>query len=208
MAKDLSATGKYLVTLGLVQVAEETPTSQTVERELVLRAQNGDLDAFEKLVVKYYRPLFSYVYRMCTDYNETEEIVQSALVKAWQGIKGFQGRSSFKTWLFRIGTNLAINRATRRKPVCEIPETLPAPESAEPQEAYRSRQREALVRAALERLPADQRSALVLCVYEDMSYEEIARSLGKTVRAVDSLLFRARQNLRKILGPARDKGIL
>lgn len=199
---------KCFATLELVQVSEETPTSQTVERELVLRAQNGDLEAFEKLVVKYYRPFFSYVYRMCADYNEAEEIVQSALVRAWQGIKGFQGRSSFKTWLFRIGTNLAINRAARRKPVCEIPETLPAPESAEPQETYRSRQREALVRAALERLPADQRSALVLCVYEEMSYEEIARALGKTVRAVDSLLFRARQNLRKILGPARDKGVL
>lgn len=183
-------------------------TDQDQDRELVERARQGDTAAFEGLVLKYQGPLFSYLYRMCLDRNEAEEMAQAALVKAWQGIKGFQGRSSFKTWLFRIGTNLAINRVQRRRPTCEIPETLPAPEEEEPQESFRRRQREEVVQAALKQLPADQRSALVLCTCEDMSYQEIARSMGKSVRAVDSLLFRARQNLRRILEPARQKGIV
>ncbi len=176
--------------------------------DLVRRAQAADLVAFEELVRRYQRPLFSYLYRMCGNRDEAEEMAQAALVRAWQSIKGFQGRSSFKTWLFRIGTNLAINRLQRTKPAAEIPESLPGPESEEPDETFRRRQREQLVQAALNQLPADQRSALVLCTYEDMSYSEIARAMGKTVRAVDSLLFRARQNLRKFLEPAHKKGLV
>ena len=64
------------------------------------------------------------------------------------------------------------------------------------------------MRGALAELPADQRAALVLSVYQDMSYKEIAETMGKTVRAVDSLLFRAKTNVRKALGEARDKGII
>ena len=175
---------------------------------LVARAQRQDLGAFEELVRRHQRPLFSYLFRMCGNPDEAEEMAQAAMVRAWQKLSGFQGRSSFKTWLYRIGTNLAINRIQRRKPTYELPETLPASETEEPEQAFRSRRREELVQAALQELPADQRSALVLCTYEDMSYQEIARSMGKTVRAVDSLLFRARQNLRKLLEPAREKGLL
>jgi len=178
------------------------------DADLVRRAQAADLAAFEELVRRHERPLFSYLYRMCGNPDEAEEMAQAALVRAWQGIKGFQGRSSFKTWLFRIGTNLAINRVQRRKPTCELQDTLPAPKTEEPDEVFRRQRREELVHQALARLPADQRSALVLCTYQDLSYREIARSMHKTVRAVDSLLFRAKQNLRKLLEPARKKGLV
>ena len=195
----------------MVSVAEATAVGERPQDEdtvLVARAQKQDLGAFEELVRRHQRPLFSYLFRMCGNPDEAEEMAQAAMVRAWQKLSGFQGRSSFKTWLYRIGTNLAINRIQRRKPTYELPETLPASETEEPEQAFRSRRREELVQAALQELPADQRSALVLCTYEDMSYQEIARSMGKTVRAVDSLLFRARQNLRKLLEPAREKGLL
>ena len=194
-----------------VSVTEATAVGERPQDEdtvLVARAQKQDLGAFEELVRRHQRPLFSYLFRMCGNPDEAEEMAQAAMVRAWQKLSGFQGRSSFKTWLYRIGTNLAINRIQRRKPTYELPETLPASETEEPEQAFRSRRREELVQAALQELPADQRSALVLCTYEDMSYQEIARSMGKTVRAVDSLLFRARQNLRKLLEPAREKGLL
>jgi RNA polymerase sigma-70 factor (ECF subfamily) len=178
------------------------------DAELVARSKKGDLGAFEELVKRHQRPLFSYVYRMLGNPDEAEELTQVALVRSWDKLKGFKGNSKFKTWLYRIATNLCINKVTRRKPTAELPETLVGPETHEPEAEYRRRQREQVVKAAIDCLPAEQRSALVLSVYENMRYSEIARAMGKSVRAVDSLLFRAKVNLRKNLAAARRKGIV
>ena len=157
---------------------------------------------------RHQRGLFGYLYRMCGNPADAEEMAQQAMVKAWKGLAGFRGASSFKTWLYRIATNLCINRATRRKPLVELPETLPAPASSEPPEVYARGQRITAVREALDQLPADQRAALVMVEFQEMSYRETAAALGRSVRAVDSLLFRGRTNLRKLLEPARQKGIV
>ena len=178
------------------------------EPELARAARDGDLAAFEELVRRYQRPLFGYLYRMCGSPDAAEELAQQAFVRAWQGLGGFRGDASFKTWLYRIATNLAINRVTRRKPTCDLPESLPAPNSSEPAERYARERRIALVREALEQLPADQRAALVLVEYQELSYQDTARALGRSVRAVDSLLVRARRNLRKLLEPAHNKGLV
>ncbi|MBN2537459.1 RNA polymerase sigma factor [candidate division WOR-3 bacterium] len=177
-----------------------------VDRELVDRAQAGDLGAFEELVRKHQGPLYGYVYRMLGNRDEAEELVQVALVQAWKHLGGFRGNSSFKTWLYRIATNRCINKVTRRKPTVELPETLVGPESEEPAQEFRRHRREELVRGALDRLPGDQRAALVMATWEDMSYKDIGRAMGRSARAVDSLLFRARQNLKKLLEPARERG--
>ena len=180
----------------------------TDDRELVQRAQAGDMAAFEELVRRHQRGLFSYLYRMCRNSSDAEEMAQAAMVKAWEKLGGFRGASSFKTWLYRIGTNLCFNLRTRRKPTEELTETMAAPDAERPERAYHQKVREDAVRNALERLPADQRAALVLSVYQDMTYEEIADTMGKTVRAVDSLLFRAKANVRKALAGDRAKGIV
>ncbi len=152
--------------------------------------------------------LFGFIYRMVGNRDDAEELVQAAWVKAWQGIKGFKGKSEFRTWLFRIGANLAINFRTRHRVYEELSEVLPAAADNEPVAVYQKRVREELVQKALQRLPAAQRTAIVLAVYEGMSYQEIAAVMGKSVRAVDSLLVRARWGLRQILAPAREKGII
>ena len=172
------------------------------------RARTGDTAAFEELVREHQRPLFGYIYRMCGNAADAEEVAQAAFVKAWQAIGGFRGESSFKTWLFRIATNLCINRRTRTRPTEELSEFLPAPEHQEPQETFRQRVREETVQTALAKLPPDQRSALVLSVYQGLSYKEIAASMGKSARAVDSLLFRAKTNLRRSLAAARARGVI
>jgi RNA polymerase sigma-70 factor (ECF subfamily) len=180
----------------------------TDDRELVQRAQAGDTAAFEELVRRHQRGLFSYLYRICRNTSDAEEMAQAAMVKAWEKLGGFRGASSFKTWLYRIGTNLSFNLRTRRKPTEELTEMMAAPDAERPEAAYRQKVREDAVRNALERLPADQRAALVLSVYQDMSYREIADTMGKTVRAVDSLLFRAKTNVRKALAEDRAKGVI
>jgi len=186
----------------------QEPQPVTEDRELVLQAQAGDMAAFEELVRRHQRGLFSYLYRMCRNTSDAEEMAQAAMIKAWMKLAGFRGASSFKTWLYRIGTNLCFNLRTRRKPTEELSETMAAPDRERPEQAFRQKVREDAVRTALAELPADQRAALVLSVYQDMSYREIAETLGKTVRAVDSLLFRAKTNVRKLLAKDRLKGIL
>jgi RNA polymerase sigma-70 factor (ECF subfamily) len=183
----------------------EARRAMEADQELALArsAQAGDLDAFEELVRRHQRGLFGYLYRMCGNPADAEEMAQQALVKAWKGLAGFRGDSSFKTWLYRIATNLCINRATRRKPMVQLPEDLPAAATSEPPEVYAREQRIAAVRGALDRLPADQRAALVMVEFQEMSYQQVASAMGRSVRAVDSLLFRGRQNLRRLLEPAR-----
>jgi len=186
-----------------------TEPAQTPEdRELVERAQGGDMAAFEELVRRHQQGLFSYLYRMTSDRHTAEELTQQALVRAWKAIEGFGGRSGFKTWLYRIGINLAINHRTRRKPTVELDEELPAGPDSEPQNAFRQHEREAAVQAALAKLPADQRAAMVMSLYEQLSYREIGEAMGRSARAVDSLLFRAKTNLRKLLEPAHRKGLI
>lgn len=177
------------------------------DRELVGRARSGDLAAFEELVRRHQHGLFSYLYRMMGNADDAEELAQQTLVKAWQALKGFRGGSSFKTWLYRVGINLALNFRTRTKPTEELTEFIPA-DGAGPAEEFRQKQRDEAIQAALAGLPKEQRTALVLSVYEEMSYKEIGAAMGKSVRAVDSLLFRAKQNLRKLLAPARERGVV
>jgi len=174
----------------------------------VLKAQGGDMAAFEELVRRHQRGLFSYLYRMCRNSSDAEEMAQAAMVKAWEKLAGFRGASSFKTWLYRIGTNLCFNLRTRRKPTEELSETMAAPDTERPEAAFKQKVREEAVRRALGCLPDDQRAALVLSIYQDMSYREIAETLGRSVRAVDSLLFRAKTNVRKVLAEDRAKGVI
>ncbi len=178
------------------------------DSELVSSARQGDLRAFEELVRRHSAGLFAFIYRMVGNRDDAEELAQEAWVRAWQGLKGFKGKSGFKTWLFRIGINLAINFRSRRKVHEELSEIMPAGAENEPGTIYQQRVREELVKKALQGLPPAQRTALVLSVYEGLSYQEIARVMGKSVRAVDSLLVRARWGLRQILEPARKKGLI
>jgi RNA polymerase sigma-70 factor (ECF subfamily) len=178
------------------------------DQELVLSAQNGDLAAFETLVRQHGPALYAFIYRLVGDPTDADELTQETWVKAWRSLSGFKGKSEFKTWLFRIGMNLTFNWKKRRKPVEELTELLPGSSNNEPVTVFEQKRREEVVKAALAQLPPDQRTALVLNIYEGMSYREVAEVMGRSVRAVDALLFRAKANLRQILIPARRKGIV
>lgn len=178
------------------------------DQELVRSAQGGDLAAFEVLVRQHGPALYAFIYRLVGDPVDAEELTQEAWVRAWRSLSGFKGKSEFKTWLFKIGMNLTFNLKKRRKPAEELNEFLPGSSNNEPVTVFEQRRREEVVKAALAQLPPDQRTALVLNIYEGMSYQEIAQVMGRSVRAVDALLFRAKANLRQILLPARRKGIV
>jgi len=182
--------------------------SDLTDEQLTRAAQQGDLNAFEQLILRHQQPLFTFIYRMVNNYNDAEELCQQTLIRAWEKIKSFQGKSSFKTWLFRIGINLTLNHQTRTRQPEPLNELLPADLAHQPEHQFQKQQKQKLISAALQQLPADQRLALTLIVYENLTYKEAAKIMGKSVRAVDSLLVRARARLRTLLEPARKKGII
>lgn len=182
--------------------------SQSDDRQLVERAQAGEVSAFDELVGRHHGPLYCYLYRTCRNGAEAEEMTQESFVKAWEGLRGFRGAASFRTWLFRIATNLCINRLSRRKPVDPLSEDVPAARRDEPEETFRQRRLKECIGAALELLPADQRSALVLSIYEELSYDEIAAAMGRSLASVNSLLYRARMSLRQTLEGVRSRGFV
>ncbi len=183
-------------------------SSLLADHDLVAQAQAGDMAAFEQLVKEHQGPLYRYLCRMSRNASDAEEMMQETFIKAWQSIRGFRGQASFKTWLFRIAANLCINRLTRRRPTVELLESAPADPSAEPEEVFRRKVRQAAIEAALVRLPVDQRSAVLLLVYDEMTYEEIADAMGRSLASVNALLYRARMALRGYLADARGKGLL
>lgn len=174
--------------------------SQDEDRLLVERARAGDLDAFESLVRRHQDRLYGYLYRVCRNAADAEEMTQEAFVKAWDGLSGFRGAASFKTWLFRIATNLCINRFSRRKPLEPLTEEISAGRRFEPEESFRQRVLGERIDRALAGLPGDQRSALVLSIYEELSHDEIAAVMGRSAASVNMLLYRARMSLRRSLG--------
>jgi RNA polymerase sigma-70 factor (ECF subfamily) len=178
------------------------------DHDLVAQTRAGDLGAFDELVRRHAAPLFRYVHHNLHDYTIAEELTQQAFVRAWQGLGGFRGDAGFRTWLYRIATNLCINCGRRRRPTAELPEDLAADSRGEPDQQHRARVREQVVAQALDRLPADQRAALVLSVYENLSQAEVAEAMGRSVASVNSLSYRARLALRELLAPARRAGLV
>ncbi|MFC8731336.1 sigma-70 family RNA polymerase sigma factor [Luteimicrobium sp. NPDC057192] len=180
-------------------------------------------DDFEEATAPYRRELFAHCYRMTGSLGDAEDLVQETYLRAWRSFDGFEGRSSVRTWLYRIATNVclsALDRARRRPlpsglgaptddpyaPVASppgevvwlepVPDGLVLDERADPAEvvAARHRVRLALV-ASLQLLPPRQRAALVLCEVLELPAAEAAELLGVSVVAVKSLLQRARGRL-------------
>lgn len=173
------------------------------DMELVWRALAGELSAFDELVERHSRPLYCYLWRMCRDSAEAEELAQAAFVRAWEGLAGFRGDASFRTWLYRVATNLCLNRTTRRRRTEPLDEELPARRADEPEQVFRQRALHERLSAAIGALPADQRSALLLFAHDEMSHIEIAEALGRSAAAVNALIYRARLAVRKALEEER-----
>lgn len=182
--------------------------SQDEDGRLVEQAQAGDLDAFDGLVRQYQGKLYGYLYRVSRNAADAEEMTQETFVKAWDGLGGFRGAASFKTWLFRIATNLCINRLSRRKPLEPLTEEISAGRRDEPEENFRQQLLGECINRALGCLPADQRSALVLSIYEELSHDEIARVMGRSEASVNMLLYRARMSVRESLADSRKRGLI
>lgn len=179
------------------------------DAELVAAVAAGDADVFEQLVRKYERPILSTVYRYVGDRVAAEDVAQEVFLKVWRRARSFKGRSSFSTWLYRIAVNQCLNfRDKRRRKRAEpLDESFP---DARPglAEQYEKEAKSRLVREAVDELPGKQRMALVLSKFEGRSYKETAHVMGVSLASVESLIFRAKRNLKKALLPLKERGEL
>ncbi len=178
-------------------------TASDTDQQLVQRAQRGDLRAFDLLVLKYQGRIAALVSRYVSDAGEVEDVTQEAFIKAYRALGKFRGDSAFYTWLYRIAANAAKNHlvAKGRRPGADatiqdaesFDEGGMLSESASPEALAMGGELAEVVESALNALPDELKSALMLREFDGLSYEDIADVLGCPVGTVRSRIFRARE---------------
>jgi RNA polymerase sigma-70 factor (ECF subfamily) len=183
--------------------------------ELVRRAQQNERGAFDLLVLKYQHKVIKLVARLLRDPTEAEDVAQEAFVKAYRALGSFRGDSAFYTWLYRIAVNTARNSiaSRQRRPLdyeVELSESEQNNVAARlkhddtPEATVLSEEIRQTVNEAIELLPEDLRTAIVLREIEGLSYEEIATAMDCPVGTVRSRIFRAREAIDRALKPLLD----
>jgi len=193
---------------------------------LMLRVKEDDAGAFEELVRRYQGRLVRLMYTIGPQKDMAEDLAQETFLRVYRARKRYEPGAKFSTWLFTIAGNVARNAARtlgRRREVNDVdaPGKPDAPSGVQnisttaldasgmmPLRLVEGTERAAIVRAAVESLGERQKMALMLSRFENMSYVEIAETMGLTTKAVKSLLSRARVNLKEMLQPYIDAGLL
>ncbi|HTG45688.1 MAG TPA: sigma-70 family RNA polymerase sigma factor [Verrucomicrobiae bacterium] len=181
---------------------------------LMLRVRNGDRDAFELLVDKYKQPVINLAYRTVNDATEAEDLAQHVFLQVFKAAHRYQVSAKFSTWLFTIARNLCLNEIRRRsrhraesldetfagddeQPIRQIEDV----KTFAPPDALLHGELEEKIQQGLADLPEKQRTAILLCRQDELSYEQIAEILGCSVSATKSLIHRGRETLKQKLKP-------
>jgi len=178
---------------------------------LMQRVSRGEADAFRVLVERYEKRIYNFFVRTTGNREDAEDLTQQLFLNLYSTASRYRPKSSFNTFIYRIASNLAVSFSRKQKlrrslSLEQLSETGFEPTSGRPggdpareyeRKEFRRRYREAVLR-----LPAGWRTALELRVGRELSYGEIAEAMGKSVSAVESILFRARERLAEELGGA------
>jgi RNA polymerase sigma-70 factor, ECF subfamily len=214
-SKSIALDQEELGNVAAIAAAETTSAgSFSAETEFIERLKAGEAKAFDLLVTRYANDIYALLFRITEDAEEAGDLTQETFLSALKAIKKFRGEADLKTWLFRIAINESRNRFRWWKrrfkaktisfdaPVGEsetpLGETFPS-DFASPEENILRREREKMLRRALNELPEIFREVVILCDIEGMSYEEIASVLEINLGTVKSRIARGRHELRKKL---------
>jgi RNA polymerase sigma-70 factor (ECF subfamily) len=169
------------------------------DAELMLRLKNGEDWILNELMTRWQEPLVAFIYRYIGRQTEALDLAQETFVRVYETRHRYAIRGKFSTWLFAIAANLCRNylrwRKRRGEPVAQ---TWDAEDTEVNESAIRS-ESISLIRAAIDRLPHDLKTVILLYEYESLSYAEISSVLGCSVKAAEMKLYRARQSLRERL---------
>ena len=169
---------------------------------LLRRVARGDHAALEELVRRHQRRIYHIAYRLLHDPQEAEDAVQEVFIKVYENAHRFEPKASVAAWLHRITANHCLNLLRRRRPQESLDQEgapSPADPGATPLENLEEQELSRRLEELLNTLPENQRRALVLKRFAGLSYQEIGEELGLSAQAVDGLLKRARQFLKKAL---------
>ncbi|MCE1190105.1 MAG: RNA polymerase sigma factor [Ignavibacteria bacterium] len=182
-----------------------------MEQELIEKLRSGDREAFTHLINEYQVMVRSITSKFAFAKEDAEDIAQTVFIEVFKGIHGFKGKSKLSTWIYQIAVSRCIDfqrSAARKKRIIRIKEYLSGkvvmPNALRdyknnPEAVYSEDEKRRILYAAIDRLPENQRAAFLLTKVEGLSYQEVAETLHSTVPAVESLLHRAKQNLRQQL---------
>lgn len=188
-------------------------TDTDSDAALMARVKAGDHDAFRTLIERHQRAVVNVIYHALGDAWEAEDLAQRVFVQVFRSAGRYQPTAKFTTWLFTITHNAILNERRRRaRHAAESLEALTQPgerdetgaqladpRAADPAREASERELQQKIHAAIQALPDAQRTAVILCRFEGLAYDEIAEVLGCSVSAVKSLLHRARQTLKEQL---------
>jgi RNA polymerase sigma-70 factor, ECF subfamily len=184
------------------------------DRELAAMAAEGRESAFNELLVRYERPVFSLVYRMVRDRNLAEDLAQEAFIKAFNGIGSYNPSYKFSSWIFKIANNLTIDHLRKRKLDTVSIHGSPHASSSEeedrtrltleaqgetPEEFVENRELGSRIDAAMGHLRPEYRTAILLRHVEGHSYEEVAEIMEVPLGTVKTYIHRGRSELRELL---------
>ena len=190
------------------------PGNLDPDAALMLRVKQGDLAAFTTLVEKFKQPVMNLAARTLRDPTEAEDLAQNVFVQVFKSAARYQTTAKFSTWLFTIARNLCLNEIRRRSR--HPAESLDAPhpdqedqprhqfedlKNFSPPDALLQGELAQKIEQALAGLPENQRTAILLCRQDELSYEEIAEVLGCSLSATKSLIHRGRETLKEKLKP-------
>lgn len=185
--------------------------NQASDAEIMLRVKKGDREAFSLLVQRHRKPLINFIYRFTTNPGESEDLAQEVFIKVFQSASTYEVKAAFSTWLYRIATNITLNFIRDRKPHWTYSLDQEPDDSGKqfqfelPDGKYLAedqlieKEKMNKIRAALASLPENQRLAVILSKYQDLSLRETAAVLKCSETAVKSLIFRAYTTLRQKL---------
>jgi RNA polymerase sigma-70 factor (ECF subfamily) len=178
------------------------------DEELVARAQGGDVESFNQLIVRWERPIYALAYRVIGREEDARDVCQDAFLRAYRALPGFKGQAKFSSWLYRIALNLCRDwiRRQRRAPVSQLPEDTDASElvaASGPVESIEElvarRELTAIVEEAMSVLSEEQRTAIILKEYHGMTFQEIADMQGCPLSTVKTRLYQGLSLLRRRL---------
>ena len=195
------------------------PVLSDPDAALMLRVKRGDRAAFAELVEKYKQPVMNFVFRTLRDEIEAEDVAQTVFLQVYKSRSRYRRTAKFSTWLFTIARNLCLNELRRRSR--HPAESLDEPHTdnedqpqrqyedtkiVSPPEKYLHGELAQKIEEALAELPENQRSAILLCRQEDLSYDEISEILDCSLSATKSLIHRGRETLKEKLKPYLQTG--
>ena len=178
------------------------------DEELVARSISGDAESFNELILRWERPIYALAYRTIGREEDARDVCQETFLRAFRALPGFRGQAKFSSWLYRIALNLCRDwmRRERRTPVVQAPEDvdlLDLAAAAEPSESIEDlvarKDLTRLVQRAMQLLPEEQRTAIVLKEYHGLTFQEIADLIGCPLSTVKTRLYQGLTVLRREL---------